>query len=176
MATITNTATAQTAPGRSTLSLASFARDDNVVAFTVGDVISDSDADAKCIKFPDCGRSGVITKATLVQESDDADDMELMLFTAEPTNHLDNSPLALVTADYAKLLGVIGFLTANRIDMAIAGTAHFHGATLNVDGTNELAFTSADGSLYGLLVNRTGGAMTASAKYHIMLHIKQDQK
>lgn len=170
MTTITNLDTAPTAfPQAFGPLLASFARPADVNAYTAGDVVSDSTGVAKAIVFPGAGKSGAIWNAYLSYGDVKTADFDLLLFASEPTNFLDNAALALVTADQAKLLGMLRFTNATKANLAAAIDLFRAVGPTDLHAT-PISYATTDGNLYGLLVARTGFTPIASSKVVITLH------
>lgn len=163
-------------------SIASFERPDNTTAYTVGDVVSDSASVARVIEFPKCakerGGSGVLVYATLAVDDNYATipAFHLYLFTAAPTDHLDNAPMALADADLPKMLGVVDFpQDLGRIVNATAAPAGALFFSPNLDWEKPFLCADTDRSLYGLLrvVNAAGIAAPASGdKFTIRLGLR----
>ena len=192
MAVITNLDSAHAAsphPGSHRVSIASFTRAGNTTAYGAGDVLTDGNTAA--IEFPKCGRSGKIIRASLGYEDNNstATDYELYVFDEEPTNIADNAAFALVSADMPKLVAVFKFNDADAIIVTTTGvdilhypmdstTTHPAGHAFVTDDTPTIsgdpATTQYGGSLFGLLVTRTGYTPVASTKIHIRLDIQAD--
>lgn len=161
------------------VSLASFDRPGDTTAYTSGDVYSDSAVaeDEKAIVFPDCARkkngSGAIVGASLSLEDVDATvAWKLYIFDAEPTNFIDNDPMALLAADLPILVAVYSF-AAGGIDLGVTSTY-----VATVDGQTALPTSyvceSTSTNLYGILEVFTGYTPSDSSKVHLRLQLIQD--
>lgn len=140
--------------------IASFLRANTATPYNDNDVISDSAAAAKCIAFDNVGPSGMIRSGEVIMEPGLASTgFDLYLFDSEPTNHLDNAPLAAAVIDMPNLIGMLAFASANQRTWSVAG--HSWMAT----AMNPLPYTAATVAgltrIYGLLVVR--GTPTPSA-------------
>lgn len=155
-------------------SMVSFARPSDVNAYGAGDVVSDNAGAAKALVFPNCGLGGLIVGASLVVGESDTADFDLLLFESEPTNFADNAALALVAADQPKLLGVVRFLTGAKVNV---GTNLELYRTVSA-GTDQsvppIAYTTASGNLFGLLVTRSVYTPISACKFTIRLGIKRN--
>lgn len=166
MTTFTNLATQRVAAkGAAVRSIYKFARPANVTAYTAGDVIYAS-TDVGVLKFDAAGVSGFIHDATVVMGETDTANLELLIFDQEPTNLADNAPLALVAADIDHLVGVFEFANTGKVNIgtnieAYVATAQGH-----------RAYTSKDGSLFGVLVTRSGYAPISAAQFSVTLHLE----
>lgn len=149
---------------------ASFTRPADVDAYTAGDVMSDDAAVEKAIEFQKCGGEGIIENVEIHYEDVKTEAFELWLFDSEPTNHQDNDALAIVSADLPKLVGVWSFPDGNKKTIGAAITTYK--PTLDSVGAQHRPFVSDGGSLYGLLVCRTGHTPASATKVHVRLSIQ----
>jgi hypothetical protein len=170
MTSITNSVT-QRLSGKAghVRSVVSFNRPAAITAYAVGDVVSDDAAAAKVMEFEGCGVSGSVVGAELVYGETDTVNFELWLFDQEPTNFQDNDPLALVAADLPKFAGVLAFADSGK---------HNGGSNVEVyknTDREQIAYTSDNGSLYGLLVTRSAFTPRTLAPVAVNLHIDLDE-
>jgi len=170
MATITSTTTPNAAYPTSPTSVAicSFARPADTTAYAVGDVISDSTSTARCLVF-DAGMSGEIMHAHVGYEETKTADLELWLFDAEPTNHLDNAALALVAADLPKIICRYSLRDSSKVTV---GSGMDWREAFDANGglvSHPRPFASATGKLYGLLVTRTVYTPASAKVFHVKL-------
>ena len=150
---------------------ANFARHTGTTGYVAADVYS-GDGGAKVIVFPGCGRSGKVTRVGFLIEGGDTINFELYLFDSEPTNHADNDPLALVSADALILLGVVDLSDTNKKVLTGGIGIHFYRSD---DLAGEIAYVTGEGqNLFGLLVTRSVYTPVAEAKVHIRLHLELD--
>lgn len=161
--------------GRFTVSKASFLRPDNTTAYAVGDVMSDSNVDARAIAFPGVGRSGLIHHASLIHHETDAVAFTLLLFDAEPTNFTDNAALNLDVLDGAKLLLGLDFLDANGLLLGATDQVNYMRFTnLTVPAFRPVSYVTETGLLYGLLVVQTVFTPAAERRIDIRLSVERD--
>jgi len=176
MTTITSTQTPATIyrPSRFDVVECTFARPNDINAYVVNDVISDSASTAKAIEFKGAGRSGCVVSARVGVTETDTLDFDLFLFDEEPTNFVDNAALALVAADLPKLVGVLRFGNGGKLPGAASNVeiyrpfGNLSGSVINDNQQvgspiPPMPFVSASGSLFGLLVVRTAGGWTPTA-------------
>lgn len=153
------------------VSLVGFARPADTTAYAAGDVMSDSTSTAAQLYFQGTGRSGQIISAHLIlEQTTQTADFDLYIFDSGVTDHLDNAPLALVSADLKYLVHKFTFLNAGKVSLG-------GGSYYEMDGSNRFqqgrAFNTTVGALYGLLVVRgTPAAPVASSKVWIRLSIE----
>lgn len=170
MTSITNLVTQRLSPKAGHVrSVVSFLRAATTTAYAAGDVVSDAAGAAKVIEFKGCGVSGAIVGAELVYAETDTVNFELWLFDEEPTNFADNAALALVAADLPKFAGVLAFADGGK---------HNGGTNVEVYKSTDrehIAYTSDNGSLYGLLVTRSVFTPRSAAEVAINLHLDLDK-
>lgn len=167
MTTITNLSTQRVSPtGRARRLVTSFARPANVTAYTAGDVIS-STTGAMCIGFTEAGPAGIIHDVTVVMAETDTANLNLILFDAEPTNFADNTALALVAADDAKIIGVYSLTDARKFNVGTDREVYRTDV-----GQGARAYTSTSGQIFGLLVTRSGFTPITASTYLISLHVE----
>jgi hypothetical protein len=173
MTTITNTNTAKTMWPTAGLavSMAAFARPDDTTGYTAGDVVSDTGA-AKAIAFPNCGRCGAVMQASLIYGETDTASFDLLLFDAEPTNHADNAPLACVAADAPKLIGLIRFDNAMKVNIGSSLELYRALGSSTELPMAPLAYSNANATLYGLLVTRSTFTPASASTVTLALHLK----
>lgn len=155
-----------------------FLRPADTVAYTAGDVISDSTSVAAAIEFPNCaqinGGSGEIIRCYVTSAVNYAvaPDLELFIFDEEPTNHLDNAALALADGDH--VVAYLSMLAANIITLNPAASPN--GRTIHPSANINRGYVceSTSKSLYGLLVTRTGITPVSAMKLDIYVDIKID--
>jgi hypothetical protein len=177
MTLVTNldTAVAGWPSGKYSASIASFLRPNNVTPYTAKDVISDSTTAA--LVFPGCAPSGAIRHVSVTNRLEtDVITPRLWIFDAEPTNHADNAGLALVAADIPKIVAFFDFVEA---DKELIGTlTNYYQANVATAGlgflTGPVPYTTASGSLYGLLQTVSGYTPAASTQFTIKLGIEHD--
>ena len=134
MTTIANTMVATNKGQRTFQSVAAFARMANATPYTAGDSVgTDSAETASAILFPGCGPAGTIKRVRLCIDEVDTMSFSLLLFDAEPTNFLDNAPLALVDSDIEKLIGRWDFADTSKLLVEIGGTWTSFRPTLDYD-------------------------------------------
>lgn len=150
-----------------------FDRPNNTTAYEAGDVISDDGAVAKVIEFPNVGKSGKISAATIAMEEQKTANLELYVFDAEPTNFADNALLALTTDDLAKLVAVFTCLDTDKKTVNMAGQA-FYKSTLDAWSVMRARYATETGKLYGLLVTRSVFTPAANTAYVVRLHVTGD--
>jgi hypothetical protein len=159
--------------------IAAFTRPADIVTYGANDVVSDSSATAKCLIFLDAGGQGIVQNATLSFHDVQNIDFELWLFQSEPTNFVDNAALALVNSDMRHCIGTFVFNYLNRRPANATGSHNIYRADLGVSVTGTglqtvdqgLAFHSASGALFGLLVTRTGFTPVASTRFDLSLSV-----
>jgi hypothetical protein len=183
MATITNLYTAPAAGPRSEYrrAVAAFQRPTEAppVAYAANDVISDSTDTARAITFLNCGLSGSLQTATLGTTDTQAVDYELLVFSEEPTNFVDNTALALAAGDLRYLVGTFTFSQYSRrpLTASYSVTAYKADVGLLQTGSGLLLaqpsqpFVTVSGSLFGLLVARTIHTPLSATRYDIHLGI-----
>ena len=131
--------------------------------YAAGNVLLDGTGNYLVFPESTC-RSGMVIGATLMRHTSIAADFDLFLFDSPPTNQTDNSAIALLDADLSKLVGVYEFKTANKK----AGAASTMDVYRGVDVSNTVyAPFPYTGTLYGLLVIRTG-ALTPAATLNVI--------
>ncbi len=169
MTTITNLSTQRVSPvGRARRLVTSFARPANATAYAAGDVIS-STTGALCIGFTEAGASGIIRDATVIMAETDTANLQLIVFDAEPTNFADNTALALVAADDAKIVGIFNLTDARKSN--IGTNREIYRTDV---GQGIRSYTSTNGQLFGLLVTRSIFTPISAGTYLIGLHVEAD--
>lgn len=106
---------------------------------------------------------GLINQAILVDEDAVAADLTLYLFESTPATIADDAAFAPVIADMNKLVAVIAFADADK------STVNSIDYLIKEDINN--VFTTTDGTLYGYLVDGTGGTWTNADAITIRLYI-----
>ena len=150
--------------------IASFARPADITAYGANTIVSDSKATAAVLQFPGVGPSGAVWNAYIAYGDVKTVDFDLFLFSAEPTNFIDGAAIAFVAADQAKLLGVLKFTNAQKVNIAAA--IDFYRAVGPTDlHATPISYATATGKLYGVLVARTAFTPIASSKVVVTLHI-----
>lgn len=159
-------------------SVASWQRPANATAYVDLEVISDSEETAKVIRFPNCvkqnGGSGTIRGVLLHSDVNYAVDpqLELLLFTEEPTNQADNVAIALSSVDL-----VVGKFNLPTSVINLNASASPAGSTLHKSAEGErLGFVceSDDNGLFGLLISRSSWTPVSEMKIHILLDLGID--
>lgn len=150
---------------RSTLS---FARPADTTVYAANDVIFES-SDPGVLCFTSAGVSGFIRGATCVMNQVAATDLLLLIFDEEPTSFADNASVALVQADWDKLVAAFFLPTADKRSAAATVRVYETAARIPVAYT-----ASAGGKLYGLLVTPTGFTPAASVVFALSIHLEID--
>jgi hypothetical protein len=133
-------------------------------AYAAGDVVGGR------LEFEDAARAaglgGLITGMTIVDDAGQDSTMELWLFNAQPTDIADNTAFEPTEGDLHNLAGVIS--TAD-------GSWRAAGTPSACYVSEYLRYDPPSGtSLYGFLVDRTGGTLAATDDITIILHTVQD--
>jgi hypothetical protein len=133
-------------------------------AYAAGDVVGGR------LEFEDAARAaglgGLITGMTIVDDAGQDSTMELWLFNAQPTDIADNAAFEPPEGDLHNLAGVIS--TAD-------GSWRAAGTPSACYVSEYLRYDPPSGtSLYGFLVDRTGGTLAATDDITIILHTVQD--
>lgn len=155
--------------------LVTFNRPSATTAYAAGDVVSDSTSQAAALVFPNVGDAASVVRSRAVYEENNGTppDFELWLFHEEPTNHLDNAPLALTSVDLASLAAVVE-IGSKTVKIANA-TASPDGAIVYEPGPREPIYVrTTNGKLYGLLVTRGIFTPVTGTKIGVYLDIKLD--
>jgi hypothetical protein len=114
----------------------------------------------------EAGAGGLVVGITIVDDAGQDSEMELWLFNAQPDAIADNAPFAPTEADLHDLAGIIS--TSDGAWRA-AGTpsANYVSEYFRYDPDSGM-------SLYGFLVDRTGGTLAATDDITVILHVLQD--
>lgn len=155
-------------------SIVQFDRPADTDAYGAGDVISDaaSQGVGNAIQFKGVGKSGRIDHALVVMEEADTVNLELWVFGSEPTGHADNDAIALVAGDNAKLLGIYSFADAAKFSGG--ASTKVYTPALSAEGTNSHRYTTADGTLWGLLVTRSVYTPISASQFVVVLQVEAD--
>lgn len=113
-------------------------------------------------------RSGVITGVIIVDQSAQASDIDLVLFSANPsaTTFTDQAALDIADGDMAKIIAVIPFVAANRFAFADNGVKYAGSIMIPIKGTVN--------TIYGALVSRGTPTFAAATDVTVQLAISQD--
>lgn len=150
------------------VSTVQFDRPADTDAYAAGDVISNSSIGGfeAVIEFKGVGTSGLIRRVQVVMEESDTVNLELYLFNVEPTNFLDNAALALVAADFSKLIAAIDLDDADKKDVGL-GEIY----TPSSDDANPfpIPYNTDNGRLYGLLVTRSIYTPSSASQFSVQI-------
>ncbi len=176
--TFSNTTLRGAQPQEQTASMASFNRPADTNVYGANDVVSDSTGGNRSLAFPGCGRAGIVHSATLVMQHTAAADFDLLLFELEPTGGTDNAALALSGADGVKCIGMLRFLSANKVNLG-SNVELYRATAASADMAIQpmsyvIPSSEVAGRLFGVLVTRNGFTPISGNKFTIRLGITKN--
>jgi hypothetical protein len=133
-------------------------------AYTAGDVVGG------LLEFANAARAngvgGLVVGVSIIDDAGQDSEMELWLFNAQPDAIADNAPFAPTEADLHDLAGILS--TAD-------GSWRSAGTPSACYVSEYLRYDPISGtSIYGFLVDRTGGTLANTDDITVILHVLQD--
>lgn len=161
------------------LSVASFLRPADVVAYADGDAISDSTGDAAALVFPKAtdmdGGSGIVVGASLLMDAvETTGEVDLYLFDVEPTNQLDNVTLAFAASFLPNLRAAIRFDFADAVATATIQIIKARNTSKYPFAVTPFITEPTTMNLYGLLAASLGFTPNSGTKFIVNLEIRPD--
>lgn len=135
----------------------------NAVAYAAGDLVGGKLTFANALRKS----TGLITGALVLDKDKQGADLDLIIFSADPTGttFTDNGVFAPATADLANIVAVVQ-ITA---DSAFSANGVSFNQNISVP-----VYTAAGGNLYGALVTRSAQTYTSTSAITLLVAFTQD--